>query len=475
VILDQWRLSLLLVVLTAAPVAAVLAAVPQTRSPERTALVVAQIAGVMLLVGAVLFYLHWRARPIVEVGWMVAAGVVVAVQVLAGAGFSLASGVMSPQSPWSISLDALAATVAVGLVACRKVERVVDPLLLGLGLGFVLVGLQALPRVVPMLSHLPVALADVALFVVLAACLAFARTLLAERWLPAWAGSRLAVAVGLVGVGEVAQSVRWSEELAAVVAGVALVLAAALWSGATYLLARETTEAHDRRTAELEESLHHLEADARAVHEHLHEVRSTLAGVASATRLLEHPMTIERRQRLERTIRAELDRLERLLTGDGAPEPGPVDLDETLDVLLESHRARGRRIEWEPCGARVHGDRDDVAEVLNILLDNAAKHGGADPSHVDVSHDANEIRIAVRDGGPGVPREMRERIFDWGGRAGTAPGQGIGLHVARRLVARHGGSLTLADQDARGSAFVVRLPAALTSEDHHGRHAERRA
>jgi signal transduction histidine kinase len=196
-------------------------------------------------------------------------------------------------------------------------------------------------------------------------------------------------------------------------------------------------------------------------------VKSTVAGIAHATRLLEQPMGTETRQRLERMIRAELDRIERLLADGSVSPQGPVDLDETLDILLESHRARGRNIEWKPCGARVHGDRDDVAEVLNILLDNAAKHGGDVPSHVEVTCDADEIRIAVRDEGPGVPPEARERIFDWGGRASTQPGRGIGLHVARRLVTRHGGSLTLADQDASGSAFVVRLPAARSTEENH--------
>lgn len=461
VILAEWRVSLLLVVLTVTPVAAVLAAVPRARGFEAAALVGAQSAGIVLLLGMLLFYLYWRARPIVEVGWTVAAVVVVAVQVLFDTGFSLASG-ESPQSSWSFAIDALAASVALGLVACRKVERVSDPLLLGLGLGILLVGLHSLPQVFSSLGHVPVALALVAPFVILAAYLGLARRLVAERCLPAWAGTRLAAAMVLVGLGGVGQSVGWYEEVAALGTGLALALAATLVTSTTYLLVRDAMEAQDGRTAELEESLHHLESEARSAREHLHEVKSTIAGIASASRLLEQPMAAETRQRLERTIRAELDRLERLLTGDGVAEPGPVDLDETLDVLLESHRARGRTIEWQPCGARVHGDRDDVAEVLNILLDNAAKHGGADPSHVDVSHDQDEIRIAVRDGGPGVPREMRERIFDWGARAGTAPGQGIGLHVARRLVARHGGSLTLADQDTRGSAFVVRLPAART-------------
>jgi signal transduction histidine kinase len=173
-------------------------------------------------------------------------------------------------------------------------------------------------------------------------------------------------------------------------------------------------------------------------------------------------------------IRAELGRLERLLTEGWGSDTGLVDLDETLDVVLESHRARGRTIECQPCGARVHGDRDDVAAVLNILLDNAGKHGGGRPSRVDVSRDSDEVRIAVCDEGPGVPEEHRDHIFDWGARAGAAPGQGIGLHVARRLVSRHGGSLSLAHQDARGSSFVVRLPAARTPDEDHGRHADHR-
>ncbi|MGZ8736946.1 MAG: sensor histidine kinase [Nocardioides sp.] len=475
-IFHHWRVSLLLAALTATPIAAVLVIVPDTRDPGRAPMVADLVAGVLLLLAAVLFYLHWRDRPVVEEGRTVAATAIIGIQVLSGAGFSLASNVVSPQSPWGTAVDALSAAVALCLVACRRVERVGDPLLLGLGLGLVLAGLKGMGLVVPQLADLPVAAAYVALFVVLAAYLGVARAFLAERCLPPWAGLHLAAAVCLVGVGEVGQSVRWSEDLAAMTAGLALAMAAALWTSTTYMLVREGMEARRRRTAELEESLHHVESHARSVHEQLHEVKSTIAGVSNATRLLrEHLVGPETRQRLERTIRAELDRIERLLAEGPGADPGPVDLDETLEVLLESHQARGQTIEWKPSGASVHGDRDDVAEVLNILLDNAAKHGGGVPSHVDVSHDSDEIRIAVRDEGPGVPQEMRERIFDWGARASTAPGQGIGLHVARRLVTQHGGSLTLADPEAHGSAFVVRLPAARRTEENHGRHAEHRA
>lgn len=471
-VLHHWRTSLLLAALVATPIAAVLLAVPDTRDPAKAPMVAAEVAGVLLLVAAVMFYLHWRGRPMVEEGWTVAATVVVAIQVFSGAGFSLASDVVSPQAPWYAVVDAVSAVLALGLVTYgKRADRVGDPLLLGLGLGLALAGLRGLALAVPELADLPVSLADASLFAVLVCYLFVARAILADRCLPSWAALHLAAAVCLVGLGEVAHSVRWSPEVTGMTAGPALAMAAALWASTTYILVREALESHGLRTAELEESLIHVEDDARSVHERLHEVKSTVAGIASASRLLrEHPVGPETRQRLERTIRAELDRIERLLAEGTSSDPGPVDLDETLGVLLESHRARGRTIEWRPTGASVHCDRDDMTEVLNILLDNAAKHGGGAPSHVDVSHDADEIRIAVCDDGPGVPREMRERIFEWGGRASSAPGQGIGLHVARRLVTQHGGTLTLADQDAAGSAFVVRLPAARKSEENHVRH-----
>ena len=140
------------------------------------------------------------------------------------------------------------------------------------------------------------------------------------------------------------------------------------------------------------------------------------------------------------------------------PSPGPVDLDATLDVLLESHRAQGRTVEWEPSGVTVHATPDDVAEALNILLDNAATHGRT-ASRVAVTRAEDLVEIAVSDEGPGVPLEAREGIFDWGVHGTDSPGEGIGLSVARRLVSEHGGTLTLAEP-RRVPGFVVHHPAA---------------
>ncbi len=472
-VLDRWRAGVLLAGLAAVPVASYVLTVAATRDPGRASMVSGQVAGVVLLVAAALFYLDWRGRPMPEQRWTVAVPVLVGIQVLACSSSSLAWAGGWQEESRCAAVDAAFAAVALGLViAIRRTDKAVDPLLLGLGPGIALAGLSGLGPRVPRLADLPVVLSDVAAGVVLVTFLALARAILADRLLPRRAAVQLTAAACLVGLGEAARSVRWSEDVAGSAGSLAIVTGAVLWAGSGFTLVHGALQAQGLRLAALEESLHDLSSDARMVREKLHEVESTVAGIASATRLLDRPVRTETRQRLERTIHAELGRMERLLAGDGAGDPGPVDLDEALGILLESHRARGRTIEWQPCGAQVHGRRDDVTAVLNILLDNAAKHGGGTPSRVDVSDQSDEIHIAVCDEGPGVPHGMREHIFDWGGRADATPGQGIGLHLARRLVTQHGGSLSVTDADASGSAFVVRLPAARSQEETHVRYPD---
>ena len=80
--------------------------------------------------------------------------------------------------------------------------------------------------------------------------------------------------------------------------------------------------------------------------------------------------------------------------------------------------------------------------------------------------DASPVRVRIRDGGPGVAAELRERIFQ--PFFTTKPGgTGLGLALAQRTAEEHGGSLTLAgdapedgDGAARGAEFVLELPSA---------------
>lgn len=466
--LSGWREGTLAAALTGATVLVVLSTVPASRGSHTAALLAAVAGGVLLLVAALTFYFHWLTTPSRRHAWTVTTMVVLASQVLVSSGLSLAQPDAAAVT-WGRVVDLLATILAVVLVSLgSRSVRLPQPLLLGVGLGL---ALTALRFIGPAGQFAWPPSSATAIVLTVAGHLILAAAVLRDRGLIGWARRRLALTVVLVGLGHVAASAAYTTWPTDVAYGVTQVGAGVLWASATFVLLRDALATQHRRSIRLEGSLLEIEASLRGRREQLHEIRSTVAGAASASRLLDDPtIGAAMHARLERSIRSELDRLERLVIQQDPPRPGPVDLDETLDVLLESHRAQGRTIDWEPSGgATVHARPDDVTEALNILLDNAATHGGA-ASKVAVTNQSDLVEIAVIDEGPGVPAEAREQIFDWGVHRSDSPGEGIGLSVARRLVTEHGGSLTLATASAdQGSSFVIRLPAARRSEDDHVR------
>jgi PAS domain S-box-containing protein len=114
----------------------------------------------------------------------------------------------------------------------------------------------------------------------------------------------------------------------------------------------------------------------------------------------------------------------------------------------------------------VAGDAARLGQVLANLLDNAAKYspdGGTIAVHVGAAEGG--VRVAVRDEGIGLPPGSTEAIFAPFGRAANAlvrqlPGLGLGLHICREIVARHGGRLWAESAgEGRGATFVLWLPA----------------
>ncbi|MFE6691767.1 ATP-binding protein [Streptomyces sp. NPDC057743] len=115
-------------------------------------------------------------------------------------------------------------------------------------------------------------------------------------------------------------------------------------------------------------------------------------------------------------------------------------------------------------GPPLHGDAHRLAQVLDNLLENAAKFTPPDGRvEVDAEADDDAWRIAVADTGIGVPEQYREEIFSGFVRAPNAehggyPGTGLGLAFSRDVVRRHGGELTVAGDPGQGAVFTVRLP-----------------
>ncbi|MCB0905741.1 MAG: HAMP domain-containing histidine kinase [Nocardioidaceae bacterium] len=113
-------------------------------------------------------------------------------------------------------------------------------------------------------------------------------------------------------------------------------------------------------------------------------------------------------------------------------------------------------------GVTMNVDKRRMERVLTNLVENARCHGGGCREVVVRSVDG-AIRISVRDQGPGVPPDLRDRVFERFARdaaagGGSYTGSGLGLAIAERHVRLHGGRVWVQDAPGGGAEFTVELP-----------------
>ncbi|HEY4676268.1 MAG TPA: ATP-binding protein, partial [Candidatus Angelobacter sp.] len=101
-----------------------------------------------------------------------------------------------------------------------------------------------------------------------------------------------------------------------------------------------------------------------------------------------------------------------------------------------------------------------ISQVIFTLLENAAKYSGPSTKiTVSVRQKDNNICFAVDDEGPGIPSELRGKVFDKFFRAGLQPGLGMGLAIARGIVQAHGGKIWIEDgPERRGTSVQFMVP-----------------
>ena len=114
----------------------------------------------------------------------------------------------------------------------------------------------------------------------------------------------------------------------------------------------------------------------------------------------------------------------------------------------------------------VEGARDDLHRLALNLMENAVRHTPGDPHPGVGRRGGGHARLIVSDDGPGIPTEMRERIFERFVRgAGDQGGSfGLGLSIVRAVAESHGGTVRLESPPEGGARFVVELPAARVAE-----------
>jgi len=101
-----------------------------------------------------------------------------------------------------------------------------------------------------------------------------------------------------------------------------------------------------------------------------------------------------------------------------------------------------------------------ISQVIFTLLENAAKYSGASAKiTISVRQKENNICFAVDDEGPGIPSELRGKVFDKFFRAGLQPGLGMGLAIARGIVQAHGGKIWIEDgPERKGTSVQFMVP-----------------
>ncbi|MDD4616254.1 MAG: ATP-binding protein [Alphaproteobacteria bacterium] len=109
------------------------------------------------------------------------------------------------------------------------------------------------------------------------------------------------------------------------------------------------------------------------------------------------------------------------------------------------------------------GDSDQLTQVVTNLVLNAAQAldgwKGLRRIAVTTSQDSTHLSLIVADTGPGIPHEIRSRVFEpFYTTKSSKGGTGVGLSLCLNIVSAHGGELTLTDTEGGGATFTVRLP-----------------
>jgi signal transduction histidine kinase len=216
-----------------------------------------------------------------------------------------------------------------------------------------------------------------------------------------------------------------------------------------------------------------------------HELRSPLARIRMGLELLgQGNENQSQRAEIARSI-DELDQLidEILLASrldlrdaSDASALGPKEEVDLVGLAAEECARTGADLDIAPGAtpALVHGHARLLRRVLRNLLENARRYG----KPVAAGHDSEpDVRLCiaaaearapgrvlfwVEDRGPGVPAELRERIFEpfyrLPGASEREGGVGLGLSLVRTIVERHGGQVRCEDRPGGGARFVVELP-----------------
>lgn len=464
-----WGAGAAVVAAVVVPQLVVQAIVPHARGAAAAAATAGLVLTVVAVASGVFMYLHHRLTRSDSTAWL-AAGLIFA------GGFGLTvtglATVRTMDRPVATPLIAVEVAVVLALLAMVRIsERVtlaLDPAALGLVLASAGSALAILLSVTAdglTLSRTATALLTIPLLLT-ATVVAVEVQRLAT--LPGWVRNRLAIGIIAFFLGQACLVASGPGNAPAhVLTVLASTAGAALLLGTSLATLRLAINDDRQAITSLQDAIATTSADAEADRECLHEVKGTIAGIASASRLIHHvpPLPGPSRELLEEMLERESARLQRLVHGRTTASPRVITIDDALRPLIVARRAQGQCVTWRGSALEAWAREDDLTEVLNILLDNTARHAPGAAVAVFARETVGHVEVVVVDAGPGVPPEQRATLFQRGAHDRDSEGEGLGLYVARRLAERAGGYVRHDPTWRPGAAFVVGVRrAALSTE-----------
>lgn len=207
-----------------------------------------------------------------------------------------------------------------------------------------------------------------------------------------------------------------------------------------------------------------LEERDQAHGERLHEARSAASSIQCAVDLLTARSAGRRPddRKLHHLLAAELARMQLLLDPSACEPVADFDLADTLEPIVLANRIAGMSISCRLEPLHVHGRPRATASVLANLLRNVQVHAPGASVRIQQVVEDGLATVVVDDDGPGIPSEERETVLlpRVRGSAASAPGSGLGLHIAATAMAEQAGTLRVTQPPGRGTRVIFALPVA---------------
>jgi two-component system nitrogen regulation sensor histidine kinase GlnL len=210
-----------------------------------------------------------------------------------------------------------------------------------------------------------------------------------------------------------------------------------------------------------------------------HEIKNPLGGLRGSAQLLERELERPELREYTQVIIKEADRLQalmdRMLTPHRAPTFGPVNIHEVCErvrslILAEFPTGINVRRNYDISLPELHGDREQLIQAVLNIVRNAAQAALAPGTRAEIelktsvarhvtlakSRHKLALELQVIDNGPGIPEDIREKIF-YPLVSGREGGSGLGLTLAQTFVQHHQGVIEVDSQPGR-TCFRIVLP-----------------